>query len=60
MELNMAELSEYNRPNLVKWGKHIQARASYRICSLENPNPEKQQHLTAGTEAWPLIRSLVK
>ena len=60
MELNMAELFEYNRPNLVKWWKHIQARDSYRICSLENPNPEKQQHLTAGTEAWPLIRSIVK
>ena len=60
MELNMEGLLGPDRPNLVKWWKRIQDRNSYRICSVENPNPERQQHLNAGAEAWPLIRSIIK
>lgn len=59
-ELACAEMWQDARPKLAAWWDRIRARASYEVCVLAIPNPEKPQHGEEGTKAWPEIKRLLR
>lgn len=59
-ELNMADMLGQNRTRLPAWWARIQARASYRSCLVDMPNPERPQHFEAGTRARPQIEAALQ